>query len=154
LHDDSIAIIRLGEFSTSIWFRGPSFFAYLSQDAPMAFQPPTPADIDRAVKAWLAAGPPLTIGLRSAETFADIEQLTLRIGRAMACHLTEQALDQQADEMPDQTPCPTCGRHCRVTRHNRQLVTVAGVVSYHEPASHCESCRRDFFSGTDEAASG
>jgi anaerobic selenocysteine-containing dehydrogenase len=120
----------------------------------MAFQPPTPADIDRAVKAWFAAAPPLATGLGSAETFADIEQLAARIGRSVACHLTKEALQEQAPEVGTETPCPQCGRACRVTRHPRRLITVAGEVSYAEPASHCESCRRDFFSRTVETASG
>jgi hypothetical protein len=120
----------------------------------MAFQPPTPADIDRAVKAWFAAASPLATGLGSAETFADIEQLAARIGRSVACHLTEEALKEQAPAVGTEAPCPQCGRACRMTRHTRRLVTVAGAVSYAEPASHCESCRRDFFSGTVEAASG
>jgi len=120
----------------------------------MAFQPPTPADIDRAVKAWFAAAPPMATGLGSAETFADIEQLAARIGRSVACHLTEQTLKEQAPEVGTEVACPQCGRACRMTRHTRRLVTVAGAVSYAEPASHCETCRRDFFSGTGEAASG
>lgn len=119
----------------------------------MPFQPPTPADIDRAVKAWLAAGPPMGTGLRSAETFAEIEQLATRIGRSVACHLTEQALQEQATDVAAEAPCPQCGRTCRMTRHTRRLVTVAGKVSYAEPASHCESCRRDFFSRTCETPS-
>ncbi len=60
----------------------------------MPFHPPTPAEIDRAVKAWFAAGPPLATGLGSAETFAEIEQLAGRIGRAVACQVTEQALER------------------------------------------------------------
>lgn len=120
----------------------------------MAFQPSTPAEIDRAVKAWFAAAPPLATGLGSAETFADIEQLAARIGRSVACHLTEAALQEHAPAVGAATPCPQCGRACRVTRHPRRLITVAGAVSYAEPASHCETCRRDFFSGTVEAAAG
>lgn len=119
----------------------------------MPFHAPTPAEIDRAVKAWLAAAPPLAKGLGSAETFADIEQLALRIGRSMACQLTEQALQEQARDQAAEASCPQCGRVCRITRHSRRLVTVAGEICYDEPASHCESCRRDFFSGTCETPS-
>jgi hypothetical protein len=118
----------------------------------MAFQPPTPADIDRAVKAWFAAGPPLATGLGGAETFSEIEQLAARIGRSVACHVTEEALKEQAPEVGTETPCPQCGRACRMIRHSRRLITVSGDVWYAEPASHCETCRRDFFSGTGEAA--
>ena len=113
----------------------------------MPFYPPTPAEIDRAVKAWLADAPPLAVGLDAAETFTDIEQLATRLGRAMACQLTEQALHHQARDLADEAPCPQCGRTCRVTRHPRRLVTVPGEVSYAEPASHCVACRRDFFPG-------
>jgi hypothetical protein len=119
----------------------------------MAFQPPTPAEIDRAVRAWLASAAPVGAHLDSAETFADIEQLSLRIGRAVACQLAEQALQKQAGELPAETPCPQCGLACRLTRHPRPLTTVAGQVTYDEPASHCGVCRRDFFSGTNKIAS-
>ena len=46
--------------------------------------------------------------------------------------------------------CPQCQRVCRVTRHRRELITVDGRLTYSEPASHCETCRCDFFSGTCE----
>jgi len=119
----------------------------------MAFQPSTHAEIDRAVKAWFAAAPPMATGLGSAETFAEIEQLAMRIGRSVARHLTEEALKEQAPDVGTEALCPQCGRTCRMTCHTRRLVTVAGEVSYAEPASHCETCRRDFFSGTGETPS-
>ena len=118
----------------------------------MAFRPPTPAEIDRAVRAWMDSSLPSDTGLDSAETFADIEQVSLRIGRAVACQLSERALRKQAADEPAESPCPQCGRTCRMTRHTRRLVTVAGEVAYDEPASHCGVCRRDFFSGTPEVA--
>jgi len=96
---------------------------------------------------------PSDTGLDAAETFADIEQLSLRIGRAVACQLSERALRKQAGDEPAETPCPQCGKACRMTRHTRRLITVAGEVAYEEPASHCGVCRRDFFSGTSEVAS-
>ena len=118
----------------------------------MAFRPPTPAEIDRAVRAWMETSLPSGTGLDSAETFADIEQVSLRIGRAVACQLSVRALRKQAADEPAESPCPQCGRTCRMTRHTRRLVTVAGEVAYDEPASHCGVCRRDFFSGTPEVA--
>jgi hypothetical protein len=120
----------------------------------MPFYPPTPAEIDRAVKAWLASSPPVATGLGSAVTFSDIEQLATRIGRSVARQLTEQTLDEQAREQAAEVLCPQCGRACRVTRQTRHLITVPGEVCYDEPAGHCGSCRRDFFSGTYETASG
>ena len=119
----------------------------------MAFRPTTPAEIDRAVRAWMDSSPPLGTGLDSAETFADIEQLSLRIGRAVACQLSERALHARAGAEPAEVPCPQCGRTCRRTRHTRRLVTVAGEVAYDEPAGHRVACRRDFFPGAAAPAS-
>ena len=118
----------------------------------MPFRGPTPADIDRAVRAWIDTESPLDGEFDSAEAFVDIEQLANRIGRSMARPLAERALHRHADAQPAEGPCPQCARSCRLTRHKRLLTTVAGEVAYSEPASHCPACRRDFFSGTSEVA--
>ena len=144
---------KIGDIFDFRYSAGSECLTHLAQDAPMAFRPPTPAEIDRAVRAWMETSLPAGTGLDSAETFADIEPLSLRIGRAVACQLSERALREQIGDQPAETPCPQCGKICRVTRHTRGLLTVAGEVAYDEPASHCGVCRRDFFSGTSEVAS-
>ncbi len=118
----------------------------------MPFCGPTPADIDRAVRAWIDTESPLDGEFDSAEGFVDIEQLANRIGRSMARQLAERALHRQADAEPAEGPCPQCARSCRLTPHKRLLTTVAGEVAYPEPASRCPACRRDFLSGTPEVA--
>ena len=142
---DRVWLYDRENFRFLAWGRGRIVFPILRRMPPMAFQPPTPTEIDRAVRAWMASAAPVGANLDSAETFADIEQLSLRIGRAVACQLAEQALQKQAAELPAETPCPQCGQACRLTRHPRPLTTVAGQVTYNEPASHCGVCRRNFF---------
>jgi hypothetical protein len=113
----------------------------------MPFLGPTPAEIDRLVDAALATQPveELADVFPTSMTFSQIEQLAARLGQRLTCRLTEQALAQQAATLSAEVACPQCGNVCRLTRHPRRLTTAAGQVTYHEPASHCESCRRDFF---------
>ena len=123
----------------------------------MPFRPPTDADVQRAVDAFLAASAnhPLDATFGPQEntkdiTFSQIEQLSHRIGKQLARRLTEQALDRNSKELDSTATCPQCQRVCRVTRHQREMITVDGRLIYLEPACHCETCRRDFFSGTCE----
>lgn len=122
----------------------------------MTFRALAPAEIDRAIDAYLASVSSESLDEAfpaSGMTFSQIEQLAGRMGRRIACRLTERALDQQAATMPAEVACPQCGRVCRLTRHVRRLTTAVGEVTYHEPAGHCPTCRRDFFSGTNEPES-
>ena len=96
------AVIGSGAFSISGLLPGSDCVPHLAQDAPTDFRPP--AEIDRAVRAWMDSALPSGTGLDSAETFADIEQLSLRIGRAVACQLAERALRKQAADEPAETP--------------------------------------------------
>jgi hypothetical protein len=72
-----------------------------------------------------------------------LEQLT-----AAAAGLTEGTLatllEQQAQQLADPQPCPTCGRPCLVRRAQRPLQVRAGPLSHNEPLCHCPDCRRDF----------
>lgn len=81
-------------------------------------------------------------------TFMDIERTANAIGKRVASRLTEESLSVHASDQPEQAPCPTCSRMCRLTRKKRTITTEDGDVSYREPAAHCVECRRDFFPDT------
>jgi hypothetical protein len=121
----------------------------------MPFRPPSDADVKRAVDAFLstAANHPLdaTFGKDDCPediSFTQIEQLSHRLGKQLALRLTEQALERQSQQFDDTAACPQCQRVCRIVRHQREMISVDGRLTYSEPACHCETCRRDFFSGT------
>ena len=123
----------------------------------MPFRPPSDGDVQRAVDAFLAASANHPLDATSGPnecpadiTFTQIEQLSHRLGKQLARRLTEQALERSSKQQQATAACPQCQRVCRVTRHRRELITVDGRLTYSEPASHCETCRRNFFSGTCE----
>src|SRR5262249_22147480 len=72
-----------------------------------------------------------------------------QVARAAADGLTEGALttllEQQAQALGEQAPCPGCGARCAVHREPRTLQRPRGSVPQSEPACHCPACRRDFF---------
>jgi hypothetical protein len=103
---------------------------------------------DQSLNEWITA-----FGLdEEGLTFAQIEQRASEAGKAMSRRVTEQLLLQRRQKMPKEMPCPQCGTLCRVSTKKRPITTLEGSLSYPEPASHCFTCRRDFFSGTSEAA--
>jgi hypothetical protein len=119
----------------------------------MPFRGPSPAELDRVVEQVLPLlmddpNNPLSspVGL----SFAQIEQMSSRIAQRLAARLTERTLDRHSEATQAATPevaCPKCLILNRLTRKKRRVTTAAGEIEYHEPASHCVDCRRDFFSG-------
>jgi hypothetical protein len=79
-----------------------------------------------------------------------------QIAQAAAAGLTEGTLQtllqQQADALGPQLPCPDCGRPCSVRREVRPLAVRGGRLDQSEPVAHCPACRRDFFPPTAAAA--
>jgi hypothetical protein len=78
--------------------------------------------------------------------FATMEQ----VAAAAAAGLTEGTLsvllNQQAQSLGPEHPCPDCGRLCPVDYQDRHLTVKGGTqVPLHEPVCHCPTCRRDFF---------
>ena len=72
-----------------------------------------------------------------------------QIATAAAQGLTEGTLQlllqQQADKLTNEQPCPDCGKLCPTQPTTRSL-TAAGVeVQQVERIAHCPDCRRDFF---------
>lgn len=72
-----------------------------------------------------------------------------QIARAAAAGLTEgtlgTSLEQQAQALPEEHPCPGCGAPCPARREPRALATPGATVTHGEPVCHCPACRRDFF---------
>lgn len=119
----------------------------------MPFHAPSPAELDRIVEQvipFIMDDPNNPLSSPLGLTFAQIEKLASRIGQHLAARLTERALDRHTEATQGATPevvCPKCQMRQRLTRKKRRVTTAAGEVEYHEPASHCADCRRDFFSG-------
>jgi hypothetical protein len=78
----------------------------------------------------------------------DIDTME-QIATAAAHGLTEgalqQMLQQQAQKVPEQAPCPACGRRCPTQPHTRSLTAAGATVQQVERIAHCPTCRRDFF---------
>ena len=87
--------------------------------------------------------------------FTALEQ----VAAAAAAGLTEGTratlLEQQANALGEQQPCPDCGRPCVLQRQTRPLHIDSGQqIEHHEPFGHCPDCRRDFFPPADHLAPG
>jgi hypothetical protein len=79
-----------------------------------------------------------------------------QLAQAAAAGLTEGTLatllEQQAQDLGPEQPCPACGRPCPVGRAERTLACRDGTLTQSEPVGHCPDCRRDFFPPTAPAA--
>jgi hypothetical protein len=90
-------------------------------------------------------------------TDVDLDAME-QVATAAAAGLNEGTLgilvEQQAQRLGTERPCPGCGRLCRVQRADRPL-TVRGIrLKQSEPICHCPDCRRDFFPPTAPAPLG
>jgi hypothetical protein len=88
-------------------------------------------------------------------TDVDLDAME-QVAAAAAAGLTEGTLttlmEQQAQGLGAEQPCPDCGRLCAVRRAQRPLTVRAGPLTHSEPICHCPDCRRDFFPPTAAAA--
>jgi hypothetical protein len=87
------------------------------------------------------AGPPW------GTSFADLEELALRLGHTLAAELLRQGLARQAAAPPPQADaCPACGGPAAAAAAEPRAVTTrAGEVGWQEPRRYCGGCRRAFF---------
>jgi len=87
------------------------------------------------------AGPPW------GTSFADLEELALRLGHTLAAELLRQGLARQADTPPPQADaCPSCGGPLTAAAAEPRTVTTrAGEVGWQEPQRYCGRCRKAFF---------
>jgi hypothetical protein len=84
----------------------------------------------------------------------DFDEMEL-IAAAATAGLVEGTLEQlthsQAQQLPDELPCPTCQKLCPVQKRSRQVVARGATITLQEPVAHCPACRRDFFPPTTES---
>jgi len=102
-----------------------------------------------ARRAFGDAGPDASLDFQAMEDLAA----------AAAAGLTEGTLavllEQRAQTLPAEVPCPDCGRLCPVTSEERPLTLHSGqTIPLREPLAHCPACRRDFFPPADRPAAG
>ena len=81
--------------------------------------------------------------------FEEMEQIAAAATAGLAAGTLEHLTEQQAQQLPDEVPCPTCQRSCPVERRPREVVARAATVTLREPVAHCPACRRDFFPPAD-----
>jgi hypothetical protein len=94
------------------------------------------------------AGPGTDIDLDTMEKVATVAAAGLTEGTLATL------LEQQAQLLGTEYPCPDCGRPCTVHREER-LLTLRGIqITQREPLAHCPGCRRDFFPPTTPASPG
>jgi hypothetical protein len=86
--------------------------------------------------------------------FQAMEQIAAAAARGLTEGTLATLLEQQAQTLPAEQPCPDCGRLCPVGRENRLLAVQGGQLALQEPVCHCPDCRRDFFPPADFPASG
>ncbi len=93
-----------------------------------------------ARRAFGGNGPGLEVDLLALEQVADAA------ARGLAEGTLATLLEQQAQALPPEHPCPACGLPCRLTAQPRPLASgQGGTLTYAEPVGHCPACRRDFF---------
>src|SRR5438067_6919574 len=92
-----------------------------------------------ARRAFGDAGPGLDVDLDAMEQVAQAAADGLTEGTLQIC------LEQQAQALGQQQPCPACGRACPTRRETRPLAVRRGRLDQSEPACYCPGCRRDFF---------
>jgi hypothetical protein len=95
-----------------------------------------------ARQAFGEQGPGLDIDLAAMEQLAEAAAQGLTEG-TFAC-----LLEQHAQRLGDEQPCPDCGRPCPVRRRPRDLRVRSGPLRPSEAVCHCPDCRRDFFPPT------
>lgn len=93
-------------------------------------------------------GPGLDVDLTT------LEQVAVAAARGLTEGTLTTLLEQQAQSLPAEQPCPDCGHLCPVHHEARELIGHGGTLTYHEPLCHCPACRRDFFPSTARLAAG
>jgi len=77
--------------------------------------------------------------------FRTMEQIAYAAAAGLTAGALQTFLEQQAQALGEQRPCPDCGRPCIVRREQRPLQVQGTQLHQSEPVCHCPDCRRDFF---------
>src|SRR6266446_8225918 len=80
-----------------------------------------------ARRAFGDAGPGLDADL------ATLEQVAVAAARGLTEGTLATLLEQQAQALPAEYPCPDCGQRCPVNHEPRPLVGQGGALTYREP---------------------
>lgn len=98
-------------------------------------------------KAFGEKGPDLHTSL------ADLEELLGPILKQVTAGYLRTAVCDQAERLPDEVPCPTCGMGCAVSTQEgeRRMTTEHGDFRFAERVGHCDRCGRSFFPSADGA---
>ncbi|MBP3953735.1 hypothetical protein J8F10_37050 [Gemmata sp. G18] len=86
--------------------------------------------------------------------FRAMEQIATAAARGLTEGTLELLLQQQADKLSTEQPCPACGTLCPTTPHTRPLTADGAEVEQTERKAHCPDCRRDFFPPADGSGPG
>lgn len=90
-------------------------------------------------------GPGLDVDFRTFEQIATAAAQGLNEGTL------QLLLQQQAHKLPDQQPCPHCGKLCPTKPHTRPLTAQGATIQQVERIAHCPDCRGDFFPPADRS---
>jgi hypothetical protein len=86
--------------------------------------------------------------------FRTFEQIATAAAHGLTEGTLQLLLQQQADKLPAEQPCPECGKPCPTKPHTRPLSAQGATVEQAERIAHCPDCRRDFFPPADTAGPG
>jgi len=86
--------------------------------------------------------------------FRTFEQIATAAAQGLTEGTLQLLLQQQADKLPDNQPCPHCGRACLTQPHSRSLTAAGAQIEQVERIAHCPDCRRDFFPPANRSGSG
>jgi|ERR1041384_2322428 hypothetical protein len=77
--------------------------------------------------------------------FRTMEQIAQAAAQGVTEGTLQLLLQQQAEQLPDEQPCPDCGKLCRLKTSTRPLTVAGATIEQTERLAHCPDCRRDFF---------
>src|SRR6266566_1250918 len=82
-------------------------------------------------RAFGDAGPGLDVDFRT------MEQLAHAAAQGVTEGTLQLLLQQQAAQLPDEQPCPDCGRLCQLQPTTRPLIAQGATITQAEPMAHC-----------------
>ena len=86
--------------------------------------------------------------------FRTFEQIATAAAQGLTEGTPQLLLQQQADKLPHEQPCPACGKLCPTGPHTRTLTAQGAEIQQAERLAHCPDCRRDFFPPADRPGAG